>query len=254
VTCLQAGLSFYNRTRNLLTRLFTVEYATWFDFCLPALFMLDAPVPLGGSSNHFRLARLRRLGGWDPFNVTEDCDLGIRLFTAGDRTWCLDSTTWEEATFRVLPWIRQRSRWVKGYLQTYLVHLRGHRRMLRANGLRKALHFHLLFGATAFCLLLNPIYWGLTIGWLATRSEWLSALYPPWVLVPAMLCLLAGYAAFVLSGMLACLNRRNHDLLPCCLLLPFNWLLMSIGAWKGALQLLTRPSFWEKTPHECANV
>lgn len=250
VVCFQARLNFYNRERNLLTRLFAIEYSTWFDFCLPGLFLLDAPIPLGGTSNHFRLEHLRRLGAWDPFNVTEDCDLGIRLYAQGLRTHCLDSTTWEEATFRLLPWIRQRSRWIKGYIQTYLVHLRRHNRLVRDMGVGRTAHFHFLFGATAFCLLLNPVYWALTLLWLAARLDWISGMYPLWVLVPALACLLVGNAAFVLSGMLACLNRRLYDLVPYCLLLPFYWVFLSIGAWKGALQLVTRPFYWEKTPHE----
>jgi cellulose synthase/poly-beta-1,6-N-acetylglucosamine synthase-like glycosyltransferase len=250
VVCLQARLNFYNRDRNLLTRLFAIEYSTWFDFCIPGLFLLDAPIPLGGTSNHFRLDRLRALGGWDPFNVTEDCDLGIRLYAAGQRTHCLESTTWEEATFRLAPWVRQRSRWVKGYIQTYWVHLRRHRRLARELGAARLLHFHFLFGATAFCLLLNPFYWALTVLWLAGRFDWISGLYPLWLLIPAMICLLAGNAAFVLSGMLACLNRGHYGLLPACLLLPPYWVLMSVGAWRGALQLITRPHHWEKTPHE----
>jgi cellulose synthase/poly-beta-1,6-N-acetylglucosamine synthase-like glycosyltransferase len=250
VVCLQARLNFYNRDRNVLTRLFAIEYSTWFDFCLPGLFLLDAPIPLGGTSNHFRLDRLRALGGWDPFNVTEDCDLGIRLYAAGQRTHCLESTTWEEATFRLAPWIRQRSRWVKGYIQTYLVHLRRHRQLARELGATRIVHFHFLFGATAFCLLLNPFYWALTALWLAGRFDWISGLYPLWLLIPALVCLLAGNAAFVLSGMLACLNRGHYGLLPYALLLPPYWVLMSLGAWRGALQLLTRPHHWEKTPHE----
>lgn len=252
VVCLQAQLNFYNRNRNLLTRLFTAEYSTWFDYCLPGLFLLDAPIPLGGTSNHFRLPALRELRGWDPFNVTEDCDLGVRLYVAGYRTGILVSTTWEEATFRLLPWIRQRSRWIKGYIQTYLVHVRQRRRLRRQAGAKGELHFHLLFGATAFCLLMNPFYWTLTLLWLATGSSLIGDLYPFWILLPALLSFLAANAAFVLSAMLGCLQRRYYGLVPYCLLMPLYWVLMSIGAWKGALQLLWRPFYWEKTPHDGA--
>jgi len=249
VVCLQARLDFYNSKRNLITRLFTAEYACWFDFCLPGLHLLEAPIPLGGTSNHFRLRSLRALGGWDPFNVTEDCDLGVRLYVEGRRTVPLDSTTWEEATFRVMPWIRQRSRWFKGYLQTYLVHLRGQLELLRRGGPRSLLHFHMIFGANCFCLLMSPVYWLLTVLWFATRSEFVSSFYPLWVLIPALLSFLAGNAAFVLSAMLACLARKRYWLIPYCLLIPVYWVFMSLGAWKGALQLISRPFHWEKTPH-----
>ena len=250
LVCLQARLDFYNRTRNMITRLFTAEYACWFDFYLPGLHALEAPIPLGGTSNHFRLPALRLLKGWDPFNVTEDCDLGVRLYVEGQRTAPLDSTTLEEATFRLGPWIRQRSRWFKGYLQTYLVHLRQQPALLRSGGLGSMLHFHMVFGANCFCLLMNPVYWLLTVLWFTTRNEYLSSFYPLWVLIPALIAFLAGNAAFVLSAMLACLHRKNYSLIPVCLLIPVYWVFMSLGAWKGALQLITRPFYWEKTPHE----
>ncbi|MBA4387101.1 MAG: glycosyl transferase [Verrucomicrobia bacterium] len=250
VVCLQARLNFYNRNRNFLTKLFAAEYSAWFDLCLPGMVRVDAPIPLGGTSNHFRIEALDEIGCWDPFNVTEDCDLGIRIHVRGYRTRCLDSTTWEEATFRVGPWIRQRSRWIKGYLQTYLVHLRHHMLLLRNGRLSRLLHFHLVFGATVFCLLANPIYWLLTAGWFLGFSEFLNGMYPLWLLIPAMTCLVLGNAALILSAMLACLNRGYYHLVPYCLLIPFYWILMSIGAWKGVLQLITRPFFWEKTPHD----
>ena len=249
VVCLQAQLNYYNRDHNWLTRFFTAEYSCWYDYCLPGLVLLDAPIPLGGTSNHFPLARLRELGGWDPYNVTEDCDLGIRLFRFGLTTELLDSTTWEEAVSRVPPWIRQRSRWVKGYLQTYLVHLREHQDLLRRRGAGSLLHFHFLFGATCFCLLMNPFYWLLTLAGIFMGPDFLHGFFPLWVLVLALTSFLAGNFAFILSSMLACLRRGNYHLVPWCLLMPIYWVLMSIGAWKGALQLITRPFYWEKTPH-----
>jgi len=125
VACLQAPLNFYNPRQNVLTRLFTAEYSLWFDLMLVGLQRLRGPIPLGGTSNHFRVEVLRGLGGWDPYNVTEDADLGIRLYKQGFRTGILDSTTYEEANPDPRNWIRQRSRWIKGYLQTLLVHTRG---------------------------------------------------------------------------------------------------------------------------------
>ncbi|MHC4874741.1 MAG: glycosyltransferase family 2 protein, partial [Planctomycetota bacterium] len=263
VICLQAHLNFYNRARNILTRLFTAEYSTWFDYCLLGLFRLHAPIPLGGTSNHFKLSALRELKGWDPYNVTEDCDLGIRLYIAGYRTGLLDSTTWEEATFKIMPWIRQRSRWIKGYMQTYLVHLRQHSILVKKMGLGKTnsilvkkmglgktIHFHFLFGATCFCLLLNPLYWILTLLWFTVHPGFISDFFPIWIMLPALISFLAGNIAFVLSSMLGCLHRRYYDLIPYTLLMPFYWILMSIAAWKGCLQLITRPFYWEKTPHE----
>lgn len=121
VVCLQAQLAYHNHKQNLLTRWFTIEYNVWFQRYLSGLHRLGGPLPLGGTSNHFKMEALRRLDGWDPFNVTEDCDLGIRLHVAGQRTATLDSVTWEEANSRVGNWLRQRSRWLKGYLVTHIV-------------------------------------------------------------------------------------------------------------------------------------
>ncbi len=124
VACLQAKLNYFNARQNGLTRFFTLEYTNWFDLYLPGLHAAHAPIPLGGTSNHFKTEVLQQVGGWDPFNVTEDCDLGMRLARRGYTTEVLDSTTWEEANSQVGNWIRQRSRWIKGYFQTHLVHSR----------------------------------------------------------------------------------------------------------------------------------
>ncbi len=124
VACVQARLDFHNSGDNVLTAWFTADYGLWFGFLLPGLMASRSPIPLGGTSNHLRRRVLDEIGAWDPFNVTEDADLGIRIAVHGMRTAVLDSTTWEEANVDAINWIRQRSRWYKGYLQTFLVHMR----------------------------------------------------------------------------------------------------------------------------------
>src|SRR5215469_359741 len=186
VVCLQARLNFYNRQQSFLTRLGAVDYAVWYNQFLPGLTSgLARPgafVPLGGTSNHFRTEALRTIGGWDPFNVTEDCDLGVRLGREGLRVAMLDSTTWEEAVPRARPWIRQRSRWVKGYLQTYLVHMRRPLRLLRELGPRGFTDFQVLVGFNSFLLLINPLMWILTIMYTATKGttagNFIQSLFP----------------------------------------------------------------------------
>jgi len=157
--CIQAKLNYYNSGQNLLTRWFTVEYLTNFSLFLPGLELLGVPIPLGGTSNHFRTAVLRELGGWDPFNVTEDCELGVRIFVRGYRTCLLDSTTWEEANSRPGNWLRQRSRWVKGYCQTHFAHLRNPWRTLRELGIWGMTGFLLSVGGSALMMLANVAYW-----------------------------------------------------------------------------------------------
>ena len=249
VICLQAKLNFYNQRQNLLTRLFTCEYSMWFDLFLPGLARLNAPIPLGGTSNHFDIAALRKLLGWDPFNVTEDADLGTRIAARGLSTRIIDSTTWEEACSDLGFWIRQRSRWTKGYIQTYLVHMRHPLRLLRKIGIGRWLSFQLMVAGTPLCLLINPAYWLLTALWFGFRWEHLAVLFPFPIILWGLVCLFAGNFAFVYASILAAYRRRYYDLVKYALLTPAYWLLMSVGAWKGFLQLITRPNYWEKTRH-----
>jgi glycosyltransferase XagB len=163
VACLQARLNFYNANENWLTCMFALDYGLWFDFLLPGLDRMRIPMPLGGTSNHFRSEALRAIHGWDPFNVTEDADIGIRLARHGFRVHTLDSTTFEEATTSFGNWLRQRSRWQKGYIQTWLVHMRHPMQLLGNAGFRGFLGFQLFVGGTFVSALLNPILWAFVL-------------------------------------------------------------------------------------------
>ena len=249
VVCLQARLNYYNQRQNLLTRWFTAEYSTWFDLFLPGLTASGAPVPLGGTSNHFRVSVLKDLLGWDPFNVTEDCDLGVRLHAHGYRTAMLASTTWEEANPALLNWIRQRSRWAKGYLQTYLVHMRHPLRLLRALGARAFWGFQMTVGGSLLCFLVNPVYWLMTVLWFLTHAGVISAMFPPLIYGLGLVCGFLGNFVFVYLALVGCMQRGYYDLVKYTVLTPVYWLLMSIGAYKALLQLISRPHYWEKTQH-----
>ncbi len=273
IGCIQAKLNFYNTSRNLLTRCFTAEYAMWFDLCLPGLDSFRAPIPLGGTSNHFRLAILKQLAGWDEFNVTEDCDLGLRLFGGGWRTRIVESTTWEEACPWFPAWIRQRSRWVKGYVQTYLVHTRHPIALTRRLGLANSLHFHLLIGGSVISQLLAPIFWLLVVFWLTLKpatlalaailpvyrealigqlprlQQAISEFFPGHIFVIAAMCLFIGNFAFIYGCAIACACRGFGQVVKFTPLMLFYWIVMSFAAWKGTLQLIWRPHYWEKTQH-----
>ena len=249
VICLQAKLNFYNRSQNLLTRLFTTEYSMWFDLFLPGLSDMGAPIPLGGTSNHFRIDKLRELMGWDPFNVTEDCDLGLRIAAAGHRTMMLDTTTWEEACSSLYYWVKQRSRWTKGYVQTTLVALRHPVALSRKLGVVGMLSFVLMVGGTPVSILINPIYWALTLAWFVLRVQGLEVLFPFPIIVWGLLCLFVGNFIFVYACVVATYRRKYYELVKYAVLAPFYWLAMSVGGWKGVLQLITRPNYWEKTMH-----
>jgi len=249
VACVQAKLNFFNNTQNLLTRWFTAEYSMWFDLFLPGLAASNAPIPLGGTSNHFNVARLRELGAWDPYNVTEDADLGIRMYKAGWKTAIVDSTTYEEANSRTYNWIRQRSRWIKGYVQTYLVHMRHPLTLWRALGPRAFMSFQLTVGGTPFVLLVNPLLWLLTALWFLTHWGVIQQIFPAPVFYLGALALFFGNFTFAYLNMTGCLQRGAYGLVRYALLSPLYWILMSVAAWKGFLQLFYAASYWEKTTH-----
>jgi cellulose synthase/poly-beta-1,6-N-acetylglucosamine synthase-like glycosyltransferase len=253
VVCYQAKLNYFNRTHNVLTRWFTAEYSVWFDQLLPALQSFDVAIPLGGTSNHFPTARLRELGGWNSANVTEDADLGLRLFFAGWRTAILDSTTYEEATSRPYNWIRQRSRWVKGYFQTYFFHMRHPIRLARRLGIKAFVAFQLFFAGASFCLVLNPFYWMLTLLWFATEMGWIQSAFPGPILYLGLVGLFLGNAACLLSVVSGCFKRRNYEDVKWAVLAPVYWILMSVAAWKAVSQLCYKPTYWEKTEHGFAH-
>jgi cellulose synthase/poly-beta-1,6-N-acetylglucosamine synthase-like glycosyltransferase len=249
VVCLQSKLNFYNPRQNVLTRFFSAEYSAWFDLSLPGLASLHAVIPLGGTSNHFRTGPLRELLGWDAYNVAEDCDLGVRICRHGWTTRMLDTTTWEEACSDYGFWIRQRTRWFKGYMQAWFVHTRQPVRLVRELGFRNTLHFLMLIGGMLFCLLANPVFWTLTACWFVRQLQSLDALYPPPVFLMGAFCLFLGNFAFVYAGALGCYRRRYFDLVKFALLMPPYWFFMSIAAWRALGQLITNPFKWEKTRH-----
>jgi cellulose synthase/poly-beta-1,6-N-acetylglucosamine synthase-like glycosyltransferase len=249
VACLQAKLSYHNIHQNLLTRWFTAEYETWFSLMLPALARIGGPVPLGGTSMHIPRAILQVVGGWDPFNVTEDADLGVRLQRLGYQVAVLDSTTLEEANSDVVNWVRQRSRWYKGYLQTWLVHMREPVRLWREVGGRAFLGINLLLGAVPLVAVLNPIFWALTAVWFLAQPHALTALLPAPIYYPALASMLAGNVLALYVSIIAIRVRRQPDLLLAVILSPLYWAMMSIAAIRALVQLLHAPYFWEKSVH-----
>lgn len=251
VLCLQAKLNYYNPHRNLLTRLFTTEYSLWFDVILPGLQSIEATIPLGGTSNHFRTADLKRLHGWDAFNVTEDCDLGVRLFREGYKTAIIDSTTLEEANSRYINWLRQRSRWLKGYLQTYFVHMRHPLGFIKDHGVH-AFIFQLVVGGKITFMLINPVLWLLTISYFVLYKyvgPTIESIYPASVFYMAAFSLVAGNFLYLYNYMLGSAKRRHWELIKYVFLIPFYWLMVSVAAAMAVIQLIFKPHYWEKTNH-----
>lgn len=252
VTCLQAKLSYYNSRQNVLTRFFTAEYALWFDVTLPGLQSLNSALPLGGTSNHFETNNLKLLQGWDPFNVTEDADLGVRLFQMGYRTAIINSTTYEEATSVNKNWLRQRSRWIKGYMQTYLVHMRNIYGFIRQKGLWHNFIFQLTVGGKILFVLLNPFMWIITVLYFAANpivGPTMEAIYKAPISYIAVTSWVFGNFMFMYCYMIAVAKRKQWDIMKYVLLIPVYWFMMSTAAMIALYQLILKPHYWEKTLH-----
>ena len=248
VACLQGVLDFYNPHTNWLSRCFTIDYAMWFRIILPGLERMGLAIPLGGTTVFFRRHILEKIGAWDAHNVTEDADLGMRLARHGYRTEVIATTTLEEANCRTIPWIRQRSRWLKGYMMTYAVHMRRPRLLLRQLGWRKFLGFQVFFGTTLSQFLLAPVlwsFWAVPLGLPHPVAEHL----PPALQLTTFAIFIATEAILIGVGVLA-LRQTPNRISP--LWVPMLHLYFPLGAlasYKAAWELVTRPFWWEKTHH-----
>ncbi len=253
VVCLQGRLNYYNRNENLLTMLFTVEYTTWFDYFIPGLSKMNLPVPLGGTSNHFKVKYLKKLGCYDAYNVTEDCDIGTRIARAGWKVAALNSTTLEEACVNLLLWIRQRTRWVKGYTVTWLVHTRNFYQIFCELGGRGTVAFILFVFGVPLVNIINPILYAITLIWLLFRPDWIQYVFSG-IGGLSFLLFAAGNVALILMGAIAVCKRKWYYLCPVAILMPFYCLLQSISTYRALYQTLFSPHTWEKTPHGLTKV
>lgn len=249
IGCLQARLGYFNERQNLLTRWFSLEYDQWFGVVLPAVEEARCVVPLGGTSNHMPTPVWRAIGGWDEFNVTEDADLGVRLARHGFRTLILDSTTLEEANSDVVNWIRQRSRWYKGYLQTMLVHLRNPVQLRREIGTVATLRMINMTGGVPLTSAFNLVFWFSLLVWVLGRPDFIGSLFPPLTYYICLALFLIGAPLSVFAGLIVTQALGKPYLWWAALLAPLYWILQSIAALKALYQLLFRPFFWEKTVH-----
>jgi len=245
--CLQAELLIDNAAENWLTALFAGEYAGQFGLLLPFLARLRLPMPLGGTSNHFRTRSLREMGGWDAFNVTEDADLGTRLSRLRYRTATLSSQTHEEAPISLLAWMAQRTRWMKGWMQTFIVHNRSPRRFLEDIGWRGFLAFEIYIGSMIISALLHSVFLASFVASLVFGFR-TGLVFDIWDVV-SMLILLLGYGGAGALVVVGLLRLGQPQLLPHQLGLPLYWVLHSIATLRALHELLFRPYFWAKTEH-----
>ncbi len=249
VACLQGVLDFYNTATNWISRCFTIEYATWFRLVLPGLQALGLVIPLGGTTVFFRREALEDVGGWDAHNVTEDADLGVRLARHGYRTELIATVTREEANHRPWPWVKQRSRWLKGYAITWAVHMRRPRALLRSLGARRFAGLNLLFLGSLTHFLMMPVLLSFWLPMMGFPHPFWSALPEGGADLLALLLFLAMAVEMAIN--FTAISRRGGGggLWPWALTLPFYFLMGSAALAKALWELFTAPYYWDKTAH-----
>ncbi|MEQ1705121.1 MAG: glycosyltransferase [Rickettsiales bacterium] len=251
IVCLQARLNYYNADYNWLTRSFSLEYRALFSVMLHGLSRLGIPLPLGGTSNHISLAHLKELGEWDAYNVTEDADLGVRLSARGFRTEMIDSWTMEESPTEIHAWIRQRSRWIKGYMQTWLVHMRSPIKLYKTLGAKSFWGFQFFVGFSSLTFLTAPILWSLALLWWILPPELAQNWLPKWLIWLTISNLMLNFIIHWVM-MICCVSFKPESSVSYKIagfFYPFYLLLHSIASYKALYQLIVKPHFWEKTTH-----
>ena len=248
VACVQGILDFYNTRSNWLSRCFTVEYAVWFRIVLAGAARLGLPIPLGGTTVYLRRAALKHVGGWDAHNVTEDADLGIRLYRFGYRTILIPTVTREEANNRVIPWIRQRSRWLKGYIVTYLVHMRRPFRLLRELGAWKWIGFQMFFLATILQFTLAPALWSFWLVFFGVDAPLFEMIPADWAKGLLALFLFAELVT-LLTGFIAVARTQHTELMQWVPMMFFYFPLGVFAVYKAWSELVFKPFYWDKTSH-----
>lgn len=248
--CVQARLNFYNYSFNTLTRLFSLEYSFWYDFFLPGNQEMNSAITLGGTSNHFATPYLKKIGYWDPYNVTEDADLGLRIFRYRLHTTVFNSYTLEEANSQLGNWLRQRTRWQKGFLMTLLVNLRHPVKTTREIGLWRYAQSLFSVASNFFLPFFNPVLW------VMFAASFLPFSTPFGIAVPTLLVryigffnLIVGNLTYLFVNTIVVIKKKQLSLLPYVLLLPAYWMLLSIACLRAAWQFVYDPYRWEKTRH-----
>lgn len=244
---LQTRLDHYNSRQNLITKLFSSEFSYYYDLFLPGLQKLNIPIPLSGHSVFFRTAEVKKVGAWDPYNVAEDCDIGIRLQRAGFKIGILDSISSEEATNTM---IRQRTRWMKGFMQTSIVHLR-HPIAFKEEmgGWMRFLGFLLIVPGTVVVNLFNFFYWIMLIAWLIFQPTTIQKFFPGFILYLSFFAFLIGNFIFTYLSLLGTYKRHRYGIVKYTLLTPVYWLFLSIATIRALIQIIVKPHHWEKTSH-----
>lgn len=244
IGAVQARLTYYNKYENFLTKCFTIEYYSWFNMMLRGLHHNNFPIPLGGTSNHFRLKTLKALYSWDPYNVTEDADLGVRIFFKNYQTKLIDSYTFEEATVNLKQWLKQRMRWIKGYMQTFIVYSRNFKINVKKFGVKKYLGFFYFVAAPAIVFITAPI---ITVFGLYHYFN--SDIIDLNLQVFSFFNLFVSILLHTILGVFVVIKNKWYKMLPASFLFGFYWFLHCVAAPLALIELVFKPHHWNKTEH-----
>lgn len=250
----QVILRISNQDDNWITHLFAMEYAGWFRVWLNGRSKLGLFTPLGGTGNYIRSSLISEVGRWDPLNLAEDAEITLRFYMSGRRSVLIDARHWEEAPTTFKAWLRQRTRWFRGWTQSLIKHFRYLVRFsaLRKLGIAKALSILFMLVAPII-VVLNWIAYGMTIWWLL---EYFSTvpfsltrnLFPWWALLPLLFNGIYYYA--LAKGALlerVCTVKTFLKYFP-HMLFYINFM-MPVAALRAFYQELFREVYWEKTAH-----
>lgn len=248
IPALQCELNYYNRDENWLTKLFSIEYASWFQFMLYGLQSLKMPIPLGGTSNHFRTDILKSLKAWDPYNVTEDAELGLRIAINQGTVRVVSSTTMEECPNKISAWLHQRTRWIKGHLQTFLVYMREPKSLINKFGIGGFFGFFFFIGAPAISYILIPF--SLLLYFFASMQN----NFPHTILNLLHFNLWFGILLHLIIGLVVIIKNKWWHILLECIAFPLYWLLHSLASYLALYQLVKKPHYWNKTEHGVSKI
>lgn len=244
IGAVQARLTYYNKYENYITKCFTIEYYSWFDMMLYGLHYNNFPIPLGGTSNHFRLNTLKSLYNWDPYNVTEDADLGVRLYFKNYQTKLVDSYTYEEATVGLEQWLKQRVRWIKGYMQTFIVYSRNILPTIKKFGFKKYCGFFYFVAAPAIVFITAPL-----LAIYGMYHYFFSNIISSSLQIFSFINLAGSFFVHTVLGVYIASRNKWYKMLFSSFFFGFYWLLHCIAAPLALVQLILKPHHWNKTEH-----
>jgi cellulose synthase/poly-beta-1,6-N-acetylglucosamine synthase-like glycosyltransferase len=248
LACLQAKLTFHNHSENLLTKFCTLEYLIQFNFVFPNFAKSIVPIPLGGTSNHFKTKALKRIKGWDMYNVTEDADITYRLCRANYSIKMLDSYTEEETVIDIKSWIRQRTRWVKGHMITFLVQSRITIASKQVNKAKFIFSLYYFMCVYIMILLLSPLLITAFVLDLFNVIELYKGL-PLAIKCIFLLCPALYLYCYIIIPLFLVYKEGKHSLLKSCFIYPVYLLLYIVPGYNALFQLVYNPHYWDKTVH-----